>query len=102
MDCCGNTFRRAPTSLAMSAETFRLLPMHSTTGPARHSGGEHRRKCLPNNYTQAHDTVLRRQAQSALTPLVAMGDQPAQAACAVLGASEERMLDGVEDEVGGH
>jgi hypothetical protein len=31
-----------------------------------------------------------------------MGDQPAQAAGAVLGASEERMLDGVEDEVGGH
>jgi uncharacterized protein (DUF2236 family) len=25
----------------------------STTGPAKHSGGEHRRKCLPTNYTQA-------------------------------------------------
>jgi putative transposase len=41
------------------------LPMHSTTGPANHSGGEHRRKCLPTNYTQAHDTVLRRQVESA-------------------------------------
>src|SRR5882757_6164514 len=65
MDCCGNTFRRARTSLAMIAETFRLLPMHSTTGPAKRSGGELRRKCLPTNYTQAHDTVLRRQVESA-------------------------------------
>jgi hypothetical protein len=50
----------------MSAETFRLLPMHSTAGPARHSGGEHRRKCLPTNYTRVHDTVLRRPVESAL------------------------------------
>src|SRR6476660_2259933 len=75
MDCCCNTFRRAPTSLAMSAETFGLLPMHSTAGPARHSGGEHRRKCLPTNYTRVHDTVLRRPVESALTALVAVMDQ---------------------------
>src|SRR4029079_16245961 len=29
-------FPKARISLAMSAETFRLLPTHSTTGPARH------------------------------------------------------------------
>src|SRR6476660_3121002 len=98
----GNTFRGAPTSLAMSAETFRLLPMHSTAGPVRHSGGEHRRKCLPTNYTRVHDTVLRRPVESALTARVAVRDQPAQAAGAVQGASEERMLYGVENQVGGH
>src|SRR4029077_381720 len=62
------------TDLArMIAETFRLSPTHSTTGPARHSGGEHRRKCLPTNYTQAHDTVLRRPVESALRAGVAGG-----------------------------
>src|SRR4029077_19677994 len=76
MDYCGNTFRKARTSLAMIAETFRLSPTHSTTGPARHSGGEHRRKCLPTNYTQAHDTVLRRPVESALRAGVAVMDQP--------------------------
>ena len=40
--------------------------MHSTTGPARHSAGRRRRKCLPTNYTQLHDTVLRRRVESAL------------------------------------
>src|SRR3977135_2344545 len=66
MDYCGNIFRKARTSLAMIGETLRLLPMHSTTGPAKHSRGEHRRKCLPANYTQVHDTMLRRQVESAL------------------------------------
>ena len=78
---CGNTFRKARTSLAMIGETFRLLPMHSTTGPVKHSRGEHRQKCLPANYTQVYATVLRRQVESApscavfmpVSPLVAPG-----------------------------
>jgi len=70
MGYCGNTFRKVQTSHATIAEKFKRLPMHSTTGPANHSGGEHRRKCLPTNYTQAHDTVLRRQVESALTTAV--------------------------------
>ena len=65
MGYCGNTFRKVQTSHATIAEKFKRLPMHSTTGPANHSGGEHRRKCLPTNYTQAHDTVLRRPVESA-------------------------------------
>ena len=74
MDCCGNIFRKARTSLAMIGETFRLLPMHSITGPAKHSRGEHRRKCLPTNYTQVHDTVLRRQVESAQYTSVRFGE----------------------------
>src|SRR3954464_8067067 len=77
MDCCGNTFRKARTSLATIAETFRLWPMHSTTGPARHSGGEHRRKCLLTNYTRGRDTVLRRLVESALHAVVGVDDTTA-------------------------
>src|SRR5258705_5125976 len=91
MDCCGNTFRRARTSLAMIAETFRLLPMHSTTGPAKHSGGEHRRKCLPTNYTQAHDTVLRRQVESALRISIAVADHIFQIQDAIFPMRPDRM-----------
>ena len=58
----------------MIGETFRLLPMHSITGPAKHSRGEHRRKCLPTNYTQVHDTVLRRQVESAQYTSVRFGE----------------------------
>src|SRR6478752_6033084 len=75
MGYCGNTFRKVQTSHATIAEKFKRLPMHSTTGPANHSGGEHRRKCLPTNYTQAHDTVLRRPVESALTSGVRMMDR---------------------------
>src|SRR6476660_8081299 len=99
MDCCGNTFRRAPTSLAMSAETFRLLPMHSTAGPARHSGGEHRRKCLPTNYTQAHDTVLRRPVESALTSGIAVVDGAVNR-MALAGAQRRGVADRRFDEAG--
>src|SRR6185437_5202219 len=74
MGYCGNTFRKVQTSHATIAEKFKRLPMHSTTGPANHSGGEHRRKCLPTNYTQAHDTVLRRPVESALGPSVRVHD----------------------------
>src|SRR4030088_1899998 len=84
MDCCGNTFQKARTSLAMIGETFRLLPMHSTTGPAKHSRGEHRRKCLPASYTQVHDTVLRRQVESA---------QVADVEMMALGTQDERHAD---------
>src|SRR6476659_6375268 len=49
----------------MTGGKLKLWPMRSTTGPVKHSGGEHRRKCLPTNYTQAHDTVLRRPIESA-------------------------------------
>lgn len=75
MDLCGSTFRRAPTSLATTGGKFSLLPRHSTVGLARHSGGEHRRKCLPANYTQFHDTVLRRPVERALRPGVRMMNQ---------------------------
>ena len=49
----------------MTGGKLKLWPMRSTTGPVKHSGGEHRRKCLPTNYTQVHDTVLRRPIESA-------------------------------------
>lgn len=75
MDFCGNTFRRARTSLATIGEKFRLLPMHSTTGLAKHSGGGHRRKCLATNYTHVHDTVLRRRGESAQYTSIAFTDR---------------------------
>ena len=76
----------------MSAETFRLLPMHSTAGPARHSGGEHRRKCLPTNYTQVHDTVLRRWVESALSSVIRVEYRTGQTAAHRVGGCE-RILD---------
>jgi hypothetical protein len=79
MGCCGNTFRKAQTSLATIAEKFKRWPMHSTTGPARHSGGEHRRKCLPTNYTQVHGTVLRRQVESAQYTSIRFSERLAEA-----------------------
>jgi hypothetical protein len=51
---------------------LKLWPMRSTTGPVKHSGGEHRRKCLPTNYTQVHDTVLRRPIESALAAAISV------------------------------
>src|ERR1700754_2932890 len=59
----------------MTGGKLKLWPMRSTTGPVKHSGGEHRRKCLPTNYTQVHDTVLRRPIESALTSGVRMMDR---------------------------
>ena len=59
--------------------------MHSTTAPVRHSGGEHQRKCLQNNYTQVHDTVLRRRVESALTTVVGMQNRWATSVSAVRG-----------------
>jgi transposase InsO family protein len=76
MDCCANTFRKARTSLVTTAEKFRPLPMRSTTGPAKHSGGEHRRKCLLTNYTHVHDTVLQRPVESAQYTSIAFTDRP--------------------------
>src|SRR6476659_7593234 len=86
----------------MTGGKLKLWPMRSTTGPAKHSGGEHRRKCLPTNYTQVHYTVLRRPIESALAARVAVGYQSAQADGAVLGAGEERVRDGVKNQIGGH
>src|SRR5690349_20716231 len=86
----------------MTGGKFKRWLMHSTTGPGKHSGGRHRRKCLPTNYTQAHDTVLRRPVESALTAGVAVSNQPLQVGVAFLGAGEEGVLYRVEDQVGGH
>src|SRR5215212_11371717 len=86
----------------MTGGKFKRSLMHSTTDPAKCSVGEHQRKCLAINYARDHDTVLRRHVESALTARVAMRDQPVQAGGAVLDASEEGLLDGVEDQVGGH
>lgn len=63
---CDNIFQKVQTLLAMIAERFRLSPTRSTTGPGKRSGGEHPRKSLPTNYTQAHDMVLRRPVESAV------------------------------------
>src|SRR6476619_474758 len=56
----------------MTGGKLKLWPMRSTTGPVKHSGGEHRRKCLPTNYTQVHDTVLRRPIESALAAAISV------------------------------
>src|SRR6476619_1543173 len=49
----------------MTGGKFKRWLMNSITGPGRHSGGRNRRNCLPTNYSQVHDTVLRRQVESA-------------------------------------
>ena len=99
MGYCGNTFRKVQTSHATIAEKFKRLPMHSTTGPANHSGGEHRRKCLPTNYTQAHDTVLRRQVESALRSGIAVVDGAVNR-MALAGAQCRGLADRRFDEAG--
>ena len=53
------------------------------------------------NYPRSR-LVLRRPIESALAARVAVGDQPVQAGGSVLCAGEEGVLDGVEDQVGGH
>lgn len=78
MNHCANAFRKSTNSLATVAEKFRLLPMHSTTGPARHSDGEHPRKCLPTNYIRTYETVLLRRVESALAARIARGPDGSQ------------------------
>src|SRR6476660_2256795 len=63
----------------MTGGKLKLWPMRSTTGPVKHSGGEHRRKCLPTNYTQVHDTVLRRPIESAQYTSIRFSERLAEA-----------------------